>query len=247
MTRNLRDWLGEGPLSLELVDPRLLQGERPFDAQPVRRVFRRAKYCIVEREDDAWVLHFRMTGKVVLERPGGKLRARLLTSGTPVHFLDARCLGELRVLPRADLKAHLESKNLGPEPFPERQSAAWWSQQLQGLRGAIKPALMRQDRIAGLGNIAASEICFRAGVDPSKPVHQVQAWERIAHEAWSFLHHVVDQESGPEIHYVNEVGSTNPFQVYGREGEACPRCGAEIRRFVQSSRSTCACPSCQGT
>lgn len=247
MTRNLRGWLGEGPLSLELVDPRLLKGVRPLDAQSVTRVFRRAKYCVIERENDAWILHFRMTGKVVLERPGGKLRARLLTPATPVHFLDARCLGELRVLPLAELEAHFQSKKLGPEPYPELRVAQWWSEQLQGLKGAIKPALMRQDRIAGLGNIAASEICFRAGVNPRTPVPDVQAWDRIALQAWSFLHEVVEQESGPEIHYVNEAGSTNPFQVYGREGEACPVCGAEIQRFVQSGRSTFACPDCQGT
>ena len=101
MTRNLRAWLGDGPLSLDLEDTRLLRGTLPEDAQAVRKVWRRAKYCVIERENDAWVLHFRMTGKVVLERPGGKLRARLLTLGTPVHFLDARCLGELVVLPRA--------------------------------------------------------------------------------------------------------------------------------------------------
>ena len=247
MTRNLRVWLGAGPLSLELVDPRLLRGPLPLDAQPVSRVYRRAKYCVVERQDDAWILHFRMTGKVVLERPGGKLRARLLTPGTPVHFIDARCLGELQVIPRGDVEAHFQSKKLGPEPFPERQSGGWWAQRLQGLKGAIKPALMRQDRVAGLGNIAASEILFRAGVDPRTPVPQIQDWSGIAQESWAFLHQVVDLESGPEIRYVNEAGSTNPFQVYGKAGQACPRCGTTIQRFVQSARSTFACPSCQGT
>jgi formamidopyrimidine-DNA glycosylase len=247
MTRNLRAWLGDGPLSLDLLDARLLRGTLPEDAQAVRKVWRRAKYCVIEREDDAWVLHFRMTGKVVLERPGGKLRARLLTMGTPVHFLDARCLGELVVLPRGELKAHFQAKQLGPEPFPEPQGAAWWEDRLHGLRGALKPALMRQDRIAGLGNIAASEICFRAGVDPRTLVPQVQSWDRIADQAWAFLHEVIEQESGPEIHYVNEAGSSNPFQVYGREGEDCPCCGAPIQRFLQSARSTFACPMCQGT
>ncbi|MFT5586938.1 MAG: formamidopyrimidine-DNA glycosylase, partial [Cognaticolwellia sp.] len=225
MTRNLRAWLGVGPLRLDLVDARLLRGVSPKDAQPVRRVWRRAKYCVIEREYDAWILHFRMTGKVVLERPGGKLRARLLTMGTPVHFLDARCLGELVVLPRGELEAHFQAKQLGPEPFPEAQSGDWWAERLHGLRGAIKPALMRQDRVAGLGNIAASEICFRAGVDPRTLVPEIQSWDRIAAQAWTFLHDVVEQESGPEIYYVNEAGSSNPFQVYGRAGEACHGCG----------------------
>lgn len=247
MTRNLRGWLGAGPLRLELVDPRLLRGPEPSGEEAVTRVWRRAKYCVIERESDAWVLHFRMTGKVVLERPGGKLRARLLTPKASVVFLDARCLGELQVLPLEDLDAYFGAKSLGPEPFPERRSGAWWAQRLAGLRGAIKPALMRQERVAGLGNIAASEICFRAALDPRTPVDQVDAWECVAEQAWSFLHHVVAEESGPEIHYVNEKGASNPFQVYGLEGQACPRCGGVIQRFLQSGRGTFACLSCQGT
>lgn len=247
MTRNLRTWLGEGPLRLEVVDPRLIKGAPPETAEAVRRVWRRAKYCVVERERDAWVLHFRMTGKVVLPREGGKLRAVLSTSAQQVYFLDARCLGDLHVMPREALEGFLASKDLGPEPFPEAQSAAWWRARFQGLRGAIKPALMRQDRVAGLGNIAASEICFRAGVDPQTPVPQVRSWGKIAHAAWAFLHEVIAQESGPEIHYVNEAGATNPFQVYGRAGQACPRCGKVLLRFLQSGRSTFACPGCQGT
>ncbi len=247
MTRNLRDWVGEGPLRLELQDPRLLKGPLPAEPQAVRRVWRRAKYCIVERERDAWVLHFRMTGKVVLPRQGGKLRAVLSTPTQSVYFLDARCLGDLHVMPLSALPGFLESKRLGPEPFPERRPGDWWRARFAGLRGAIKPALMRQDRIAGLGYIAASEICFRAGIDPRRPTPQVQRWDALAAEAWAFLHDVIGQESGPEIHYVNESGAENPFLVYGRAGQGCPRCGKLVLRFVQSGRSTFACAGCQTT
>ncbi|MED5373185.1 MAG: DNA-formamidopyrimidine glycosylase family protein [Myxococcota bacterium] len=247
MTRNLRRWLNGQELRLELVDPRLLKGEPPQDPQRVVQVHRRGKYSFIEREADTWVLHFRMTGKVVPAREGGKVRARLLTDTGAYHFLDQRCLGELHVLPPGASEAFEAGLNLGPEPYPQRQSGAWWRERLSGLRGAIKPALMRQDRVAGLGNIAASEICFRAGVDPRRPVPDVLAWDGIATEAHAFLHEVVDLEGqGDEIQYINsDPDARNPFAVYGRAGEPCLRCGEGIERIVQSGRSSFYCPSCQ--
>lgn len=254
-TRNVRRWTeGRQLVRLELLDPRLLKAEEVpqarFDGSAVRRCWRRAKHLILETEAGALVWHFRMTGKLVPDRPGGRSRARLhLDDGRVITFKDSRCLGELRLLTPSGAERWLEGLGLGPEPYPARQDGAWWAARLAGLQGALKPALMRQERVAGLGNIAASEICWRAQLDPHLPCPQLSesAFDRISEHAWRFLHDIVALESGDEIAYLNDGprDAPNPFAVYAREGEPCPRCGASVQRVPQAGRSTFWCPPCQ--
>jgi formamidopyrimidine-DNA glycosylase len=236
MTRNLRAWLGDGPVRLELLDPRLLVGELPGPL-PLTRVWRRAKYTVLEGRDQAWVLHFRMTGKVVpdADRPG--IRARLHGPERSLAFVDRRCLGQLFVIDHVD--AFFEARSLGPEPYPEPQEGSWWAQRFARKRGPIKPALLDQSCVAGLGNIAASEILHRAGLDPRTPTPELEPedWDRLARAAHRFLHDVVAWESGEEILFLHgDTGAANPFAVYGREGEEVD--GGVVRRIVQSGRSS---------
>ncbi|MCB9744337.1 MAG: hypothetical protein H6740_17195 [Alphaproteobacteria bacterium] len=254
-TRNVRRWTrGRRLRRLELLDPRLVvEATRPPEALAGAQVLgcrRRAKYLILETDLADLVWHFRMTGKLVPDRPGGRTRARLhLDEGDPIAFKDSRCLGELWLLPPGEALPWLQATALGPEPFPEPQPGEWWAARLAGLRGALKPALMRQDRIAGLGNIAASEICWRARLDPQRPCPTLDApaHAALAREASAFLHEIVALEAGDEIAYLNDGprDAPNPFAIYGREGEPCPRCGAPVRRFPQAGRSTFWCPPCQ--
>ncbi|MCB9764380.1 MAG: hypothetical protein H6739_31695 [Alphaproteobacteria bacterium] len=250
--RNLRRWTrGRRVVGLDLPDDALRIGNRgnPTPAGPVTRVWRRAKHLLLATPSAELAWHFRMTGKLIPERPGLRPRARLrLDDGGVIAFVDTRRLGELRVLPPGGAAAWLDTLDLGPEPFPERHPGAWWAARLGDLRGAIKPALMRQDRVAGLGNIAASEICWRAGVSPRASARTLSAacWAAIAEASHAFLHHIVAVEAGDEIHYLNDgPGASNPFDVYGRAGAPCPRCGAPIQRFMQAGRATFACSVCQ--
>ena len=236
MTRNLRSWLGTGAVRLELLDARLLVGEPPPPLQ-VQRVWRRAKYTVIEGAEQSWVLHFRMTGKVVLdsERPG--VRARLHTQDRSLAFVDRRCLGQLFVA--RDLDDFFAERRLGPEPYPQPRPGSWWAQRFARKRGPIKPALLDQACVAGLGNIAASEILHRAGLDPRTPTPELSAedWERLASATHAFLHEVVAFESGEEILFLHgDAGADNPFAVYGREGEEVD--GGVVRRIVQAGRSS---------
>lgn len=231
LCRNLRRWLVGHRVRLEDLDFGL--GSRSMD---VVRVRRRAKYALVEGADQTWVLHLRMTGKVVPTRPEGRTRARFHTPAASFDFKDTRRLGTLSAVRAFD------DSHLGPEPWPEQRDAAWWREQLSLTRSAIKPALMRQDLVAGLGNIAANEILFRAGISPTARVQHVSRWQALAEQAHTYLTDVVEHEEGDEIQYVNE-GGPNPFLVYGRV--RCPTCGGPIVRTVQGGRSTFSCCQCQ--
>ena len=245
MTRNVRAWTkGRRIARFELLDPNaLVAGLPPAPGVAVRAVWRRGKHLVWEAGEGAFVLHFRMTGKVV---PGVRAaRARWhLDDGFVVSFVDPRRLGEVRYLQRGALDAHFA--RLGPEPWPERRSGEFWRAQLGGLRGPLKPALLRQDRVAGVGNITAAEVLWRARLDPCAFAASVllPEWERLAAGAHAYFDDSVAGEAGDEIHFVSE-GGRNPFSVYRREGEPCPRCGAPIARFAQAGRSTWWCPPCQ--
>ena len=106
--------------------------------------------------------------------------------------------------------------------------------------------MMRQDRVAGLGNIAATEVLFRAGIHPERRPDTLleEDWVRIAVAVPAFIAHTIAEEGGDELQYVNQ-GGDGSFAVYGKAGEACPRCDGQITRMVQSGRGTYFCPTCQ--
>ncbi len=251
MSRNLHRWMAGHTIKVvEVLDPKLnVESLRSVEDQKVIRVYRRAKYAIIELAGgQSLVLHYRMTGKTVLD-PDGQRKARIrwvMDTGQVVSFEDPRRFGTCERIASADGSEYFAERNLGPEPWPTRRDAAWWQTQLAGLRGPIKPALMRQDRVAGLGNIAASEILYRAKIHPTVPVPMVRArgWTDLAQAVPAFIEHTLQEESGDEIAYVN-MGGAGSFQVYGHAGEACSACGTLIERMVQSGRSTYFCAGCQ--
>ncbi len=253
MTRNLRGWLGGQSLSdVELNDPAVLRegavemlGEQPC----VRRVFRRAKYSCIEFEDHTLVLHFRMTGKVIRwpwDADRHRIRFQMVSTGVRVGFSDTRRLGEAWLVPKASVDAFFEARNLGPDAWPERREGAWWAERFSRKRGPVKPALLDQACVAGIGNIAASEICWRARISPHRACSALTLsdWDAIARHTVVFMSETIAAEASEEIVYVN-AGGANPFDVYGREGEPCPSCGSVLSRFSQSGRSTFFCAACQ--
>lgn len=105
---------------------------------------------------------------------------------------------------------------------------------------------MRQDRVAGLGNIAASEICWRAGLHPETLAGSLEegSWERLSAAALAHIDMALKDLAKSPLRYLAEGGG-NPFFVYRREGEECRRCKAVIMRSRQSGRSTFYCAGCQ--
>ncbi len=210
----------------------------------VQSVARRGKHLVLCVDGQALVFHFRMTGRLV---KGVHPRARLvleLTGSRALSFVDPRRLGRVEVLEARALPERFS--DLGPEPWPDVPAPTWWRQQLGVGRAALKTALMDQRRIAGLGNIAASEICWRARLDPRAAVGALSDAQvgRLPDAARGYVTNTLAAERGRELIYIG-LGGPNPFRVYGRGGAPCPRCRAPIEGFRQSGRQTWWCPSCQ--
>lgn len=268
MCRNLSRWsVGRVLERVDVVDPRVDSGgvrdwAHTAAGRSVARVWRRGKYAVLELSDaeHSLILHFRMTGKVVAADPAERRSVRLVLRFQPnphqpdcVVFDDVRRLGNAWAIASDRLTHWFDTeRKLGPEPWPTPRAATFWAAQLGTIRSPIKVALMRQDRVAGLGNIAASEILWRAGIAPTRLPGALDdaQWGRIARAAPAFITETIEQEGGDEIAYVNSRGGSaqgipSPFSVYRCDGQPCPRCGAPIERFKQAGRSTFWCAGCQ--
>jgi formamidopyrimidine-DNA glycosylase len=195
-----------------------------------------------------------MTGKWVIRAPSdpepSHARVRLaLDDGRSLLYLDPRLFGRQRVVPRADFAALPEVAALGPDPVHDGIDPAALAERLRATRRAVKVALLDQAILAGVGNIHASESLFAARIDPRRRGASLSTPEvrALARAIAASLRRGIELQDGPEIAYVEEPGAPNPFRVYARHGEPCPRCRKEpIRRIVQAQRSTFFCPRCQG-
>jgi formamidopyrimidine-DNA glycosylase len=164
-----------------------------------------------------------------------------------------RLFGRLRVVPGARFAEIPTLAALGPDPLRDGIDAARLHARLARVRLPIKVALLDQTVLAGVGNIQATEACFRARLDPRRPASSLTRAEvgRLARAILASIEYTLARFAGAgadagdgDIEYVEENRKANPFKVYGRAGEPCPRCGGTIRRIVQGQRSTFFCPAC---
>ena len=265
--RNLRRW-GEGARIVRVTtDPRATRIFRPgsraafteaLAGARIERVGRRGKHLLVTLADRGgfpvglWS-HLGMTGKWVLRRAGDPepphARVRLdLEDGRALLYLDPRLFGRQRIVPAADFAALAEVAALGPDPLHDGIDPAHLGAGLSATRRPVKVALLDQALLAGVGNIHASESLFAARIDPRRAGRALDPAEvrELARAIAASLRRGIEMQEGPEIAYVEEPGAPNPFRVYAREGERCPRCRQErIVRIVQAQRSTFFCPRCQ--
>ncbi len=221
----------------------------------VTDIRRRAKFLLFHLEPRGVLLgHLRMTGKFIvsppLPEPGKHHRAWFtLDDRTLLVFEDMRCFGTLEWFP--DEASIPQLQKLGPEPLSEAFEPVGLQNALARTRRAIKPVLLDQRVVAGIGNIYASEILFRARIHPETEARTLRkaACTRLVHETREVLTEAL-AHNGTSISDFRRVDDkTGEFQeflrVYQRETLPCRVCGTPIQRSVQQQRSTFFCPTCQ--
>jgi formamidopyrimidine-DNA glycosylase len=264
--RNLRRWAGGREIARVEAEAKAKYVFRPSSPAAFAKavagarfgdVRRIGKHLLVRLDRDGapvgLLAHLGMTGKWLHRREGDPptrfSRARFhLDDGTVLHFDDLRLFGRLRVVPGARFDDVPEVAALGPDPLERGVDVARLGEALARSRVPVKVRIMDQRILPGVGNIQASEALFRARVDPRRRSSSLSPREvkALADGVLGSVRDAIAREEGPEITYVEEPGADNPFQVYGREGETCPRCRrAKIVRVVQAQRSTFFCPRCQ--
>jgi formamidopyrimidine-DNA glycosylase len=237
--------------------PATLPGQ--LRGRTIERVERTAKYLLIGLDRDLTLLsHLGMSGHWLVLRPNERpalphVHARIrFTDGSGLWFQDARRFGLLRLVPTADLGQDPALARLGPDPVVAPPTGAGLRSVARGSRMAVKTFLMDQRRIAGLGNIYASEVLHRAGLDPRRHAGRLalHEWEAVAAEVRTVLAEAIAGMGTTFSTYRTVWGEPGQYgeslRVYDRANEPCRECGTPIRRIVQGQRSTFYCPSCQG-
>lgn len=257
----LRGWLGRID-AVEVRDARALRDQEPSDfvaalrGREVTGVGRRGKHIVAELGPLRWWIHLGMTGRIVRRDSADALppatRWAVQSNGGWVGLRDPRIFGRTAAGDADWVERTAKLDRLGPDARTidlDTLRAA-----LGGTKRAVKVALMDQSLIAGLGNIQVAEALFRAGIHPKRSARTLDEpevtalWEGMRGTLEDTLRDLQAQVAGEtgddEVIYMSD-GGDNPFQVYGREGEPCPRCDAAIERIVQGGRSTFLCGRCQ--
>ena len=226
---------------------------------------RRGKYLLCDLDSgDEVMIHLRMSGRVLVERTGTERPPHthvVLTLAErdgvidEMWFVDPRTFGEVVVFdPQHTAEVLPELARLGPDPITDEFNAEVLARQLSGKRGALKPLLLNQHVVAGVGNIYADEVLHRAGLrwDRTPDSLSKKKIELLANSIVEILTEAIDAGGSTlvDTQYVDIEGNVGSFQdnhrVYGRVGQGCITCGkTSIRKVIVAGRSTCFCPRCQ--
>jgi formamidopyrimidine-DNA glycosylase len=224
----------------------------------VTQISRRAKYIVCPLDSGAVLtVHLRMTGRLFLaagqQEADKHTRAILdLDSGTSLHFRDPRKFGRMRLMSPEEYAA-LDAR-LGPEPLDPTFTAGVLAVRATARKRArIKPLLLDQHFLAGLGNIYADEALFRARLHPLRRAGSLSAEEveRLQRAIVAVLREAIEAEGttlsdgGYRFGEDQSGGFAERLRVYGRTDQPCLVCGHPIRRLRIASRSSHICPQCQ--
>ena len=221
----------------------------------IRSLERRGKQIAVVLDEGVLGLHMGMTGRIDVLSPD-----EAVPRFTRVEFLLVNGDDRLRVVladPRRwGMVQHFESLDeifagMGPDALDPDLTAEWFSEAVSERKSPIKPLLLNQSLIAGVGNIYADEACWIAGIDPRASA-QLLGPKRVArlHTAiMRTLNDALNDRGSTFSDYRDGAGQSGLHQVrwhvFRRDGEPCERCGREIRKTRVAGRGTHFCPGCQ--
>jgi formamidopyrimidine-DNA glycosylase len=246
--------LGRRILAAHLLWERTLATPAPevflerLPGQTIEDVGRRGKFLLLRLSRDTLLFHLRMSGDLIVESsekpPALHHRLMLdLEGGLRLSFNDARKFGRAWLV--SDPKEVLGS--LGPEPLSEELDPQEFYERLHARRRQLKPLLLDQSFLAGLGNIYTDEALHLARLHPLAIASTLdsEAAGRLLESIRQVLEEGIRRQ-GASIDWVYRGGDfQNYFQVYKRAGQPCPVCGAPVVRILVGQRSTHYCPECQ--
>jgi formamidopyrimidine-DNA glycosylase len=231
-----------------LAQPALDEFYSRLAGQKILNISRRAKFLVFNLSHDYLLIHLRMSGDLRVEPDEAEIRThdRLVVNfedGLRLVFNDTRKFGRVWLVSNPDDILG----NLGPEPLDPGLTGEDFYRRLQGLHRQIKPLLLDQSFLAGVGNIYSDEALHLAGIHPLTPSNLITA-EKAAN-LLTAIREVLEEgirRNGASIDWVYRGGDfQNHFRVYQRTGQACSTCGNLIERRQIGQRSTHFCPVCQ--
>lgn len=235
--------------------------------QRVLGLRRRSKYILCDLEGgETLLIHLGMSGRMLISgtqvgafahpHPAPEKHDHVvlnMVGGARITFNDARRFGAMDLAPTPEVDSHRWLAGLGPEPLGNAFSEDHLVTRLKGRKMPIKSALLDQKIVAGLGNIYVCETLYRAGIHPARQAGAIS--ERRVRSMVPIIRQVLEEAiaaGGSSLRDFRQADGElgyfqHNFDVYGREGMTCKtqECQAEVRRIVQSGRSSFYCPTCQ--
>jgi formamidopyrimidine-DNA glycosylase len=251
--------------TVQVLHPRAvrrhLAGAADFEAALAGRSLdaarRRGKYLWLSSAEDGLLAHLGMSGQLLVGAPDRPLspHVRIVFTfkdeGPDLRFTDQRTFGHMCFVPGgAELPGPIA--HIAPDPFEAAFDADVVSARLRARRTGVKRALLDQTLVSGVGNIYADEALWRAGLHGARPTETLTRPEvsRLLTAVREVLSEALAVGGTSfDALYVNVNGQSGYFDrslaVYGREDQACPRCGTAVRRDAFMNRSSYTCPRCQ--
>lgn len=222
----------------------------------IQAVERRGKFLRLLLDGLVLVSHLRMEGRYGVYPAGEPVEKHThvifhFVDGTELRYKDIRQFGTMHIFRTGEEFTLPPLNKLGIEPLDESFTPEALRSRLSGKSTKIKPLLLNQHYIVGLGNIYVDEALFLAGIHPERTADTLEPaeWKKLHAAIRSTLTLAVEAGGSSIKSYVNGQGEMGMFQqslkVYGRKGEPCDVCSTPIIRFVVGGRGTHICPKCQ--
>jgi formamidopyrimidine-DNA glycosylase len=211
---------------------------------------RRGKYLFFHLDSgEMLVMHMKMTGSLLINPPDGNYARAIfqLDGGVAMHFRDPRKFGKMWLA--ADESAVMSK--LGPEPLDDDFAVNTLAGILHNRKAPVKPVLLDQSIIAGIGNMYADESLYEAKIHPARPANSLTDEEikRLYRAIRRVLRAAIKNGGASVRNYIRPDGNIgtahDEFRVAHGTGKNCPRCGTPIQRIVVRGRGTYFCPECQ--
>ena len=228
----------------------------------IKDVQRRAKLLIIKLSNNYnLAVHLKLTGHFIYklkttrcDLPEEKYARLIFTfqNGDKLFFNDLRKFAFVKLLDDKKLEKLLVEKDFGPEPLDRTFTLKIFQNLLfKKKKAKIKPLLMNQNFLAGIGNIYAAESCFCAKISPTRSAGSLTKEEikKLYQCLKKILKTAIIRKGSSVNQYVDIHGKKGSYvsmlKVYGREGKICLRCGNKIKKITLNGRGTYFCPSCQ--
>ncbi|MCE0493741.1 bifunctional DNA-formamidopyrimidine glycosylase/DNA-(apurinic or apyrimidinic site) lyase [Vibrio salinus] len=250
--------VGEKIKSISVRTPKL-RWDIPYElhkleGQVIRSIKRRAKYLLLETDVGTAIIHLGMSGSLrVIDAPVAPQKHDhvdlFMCNGKVLRYNDPRRFGAWLWSEKGTTASVL--LNLGPEPLSNDFTAGYMQEKAHGKKIRIKPFIMDNKYVVGVGNIYANESLFSAHINPNRPAGRLSGdeWNVLVAEIKSVLAHSIKQGGTTLKDFAQADGKPGYFaqelKIYGKAGEPCPECGAQIQEQKIGQRNTFFCRICQ--
>ena len=247
--------------SVQLFYPKMIQGDcmdfqNRVSNQTIQSIKRVGKYLFFHFQEGIVVSHLRMEGKYYVQPASDPIQKHVhvlfsFTDGQSLRYHDVRKFGTMEWIPLDGMKDYIKKHRIGLEPFDSDFDMDYLQTKLSRGTKMIKPVLLDQSIIAGLGNIYVDEVLFICGLHPETRVHHLlpNDMEHILSASKAVLGKAIELGGTTIRSYVSSLGVSGRFQnellVHMRKKEPCYTCGTLIEKIKVGGRGTYVCPTCQ--